>query len=675
MKLRCISVLLCMIIINNNNVLFTLAGRMTLINNNNNNDIQCNVNVNNNNVLNNNVDSSNVQQQQQQQQPLPMLVNSKTSGTSVSNGKSEKKLPNILLVVLDDVGYNDLGSFSKYAKLSPRVPYMEKLMDAGVRLTSFYTQPICSPTRGALMTGRYPIRWRGQHSVATPMHPTWVPEDEAYFPELLQEIGYYTAATGKWHLGHGYRKYSPVGRGFHEFYGPYMGAGDHWNHTVGKYLDFHHDKYVNGIYTHNHIFDKHGIHSTTTTEEFALKIIEAHDDTNAKQPLFLYMPFQAPHMPTQDHEEYINRNMHIRNYQRRGFAGMMSHLDDTIQRVVEKLKSKNNMWENTLMILFADNGGQVTQAASNYPLRGTKSTPWEGGVRVPAFISGGVNALPDSIRGSSFDGVAHVTDIFPTLREMLVNKMRLPNKELDGISFWNSLITGSKKSNRDVMLLACDPYKRIPGETMRSRSEALKELEKAAKNPSDKKVRRNDVGATNAHAAIRVGKFKYIEGLTGRDEWFGADPTLALHTPVWKIGAGNSANVNLRYANDPEILRMPNTNQRQYRIGEVTDISKVTTKFLFDLETDPFEENNLYDKMPENAKEIQSILEQYKQEQLPPWDTLDSNGKNPWVAISHAGKKQRWAVDGQYVFDFWEEPAVGAQPVDRTRKKQPQSKL
>ena len=79
--------------------------------------------------------------------------------------------------------------------------------------------------------------------------------------------------------------------------------------------------------------------------------------------------------------------------------------------------------------------------------------------------------------------------------------------------------------------------------------------------------------------------------------------------------------------------------------------------------------------MPEKAKEIQSILEQYKQEQLPPWDTLDSNGKNPWVAISHAGKKQRWAVDGQYVFDFWEEPAVGAQPVDRKRKKQPQSKL
>lgn len=80
------------------------------------------------------------------------------------------------------------------------------------------------------------------------------------------------------------------------------------------------------------------------------------------------------------------------------------------------------------MMLFADNGGQVTQAASNYPLRGTKSTSWEGGTRVPAFISGGANVLPDSIRGKSFTGVAHVTDVLPTLREMLLNKIRLPNK-------------------------------------------------------------------------------------------------------------------------------------------------------------------------------------------------------------------------------------------------------
>ena len=183
------------------------------------------------------------------------FVNMKTSGSPQDQGRT-RMLPHILLVVLDDVGYNDLGSFSKFAKLSPRIPHMERLMDEGVRLTSFYSQAICSPTRGALMTGRYPMRWRGQHSVATPIHRTWVPEDEVFFPKLMQEVGYYTAAIGKWHLGHSSRKYSPVGRGFHEFYGPYMGATDHWNHTVGEYVDFHHDKFVNGKFSHRHIFDK-----------------------------------------------------------------------------------------------------------------------------------------------------------------------------------------------------------------------------------------------------------------------------------------------------------------------------------------------------------------------------------------------------------------------------------
>ncbi len=477
-----------LIIIINNADVFIFAGKCgsnfnSLVNDNDNNGLSYCWNIGAN----------------QQQQSFPVLLQKMENGMALQNRKPKYKLPHILLVVLDDVGFNDMGKFSKYAKLSPKVPYLEQLMENGVRLTSFYAQAICSPTRGALMTGRYPIRWRGQHSVSAPIHPTWVPEDETFLPELLQEVGYYTAATGKWHLGHSMRKYSPVGRGFNEFYGPYMGAGDHWNHTVGKYLDLHHDTYIHGVSTHEHIFDKRGIHSTKVTEEFALKIIEAHDETNDNNPLFLYMPFQAPHMPTQDHQEYIIRNMHIQNNQRRRFAGMVSHIDDTIRQVVEKLKSKNNMWENTFMILFADNGGQVTQGASNYPLRGTKSTPWEGGTRVPAFLSGGTNIIPDSVRGTSFTGLAHVTDILPTIREMLLNKIKLPQKRIDGISFWSSLISGKAESNRKVMLYALDPYKRLPLETMRSRREALKEMKDSSKF-STKKVLRDDFGMTNAHA-------------------------------------------------------------------------------------------------------------------------------------------------------------------------------
>jgi len=156
-----------------------------------------------------------------------------TFTTTTFNKRTKQKLPNIVIALLDDVGWADLkGYHNNVDSLGATVPIMNSLWKEGVKLKSFYTQQICSPTRGALMTGRYPIRWRGHHSVATQIHKTWVPKDEEFLSELLKEIGYNTVAIGKWHLGHGSLKYSPIGRGFNQFLGPYSGAGDHYQHTI-----------------------------------------------------------------------------------------------------------------------------------------------------------------------------------------------------------------------------------------------------------------------------------------------------------------------------------------------------------------------------------------------------------------------------------------------------------
>ena len=328
------------------------------------------------------------------------------SASQVSSSSSPPR-PHIVLFVFDDLGYNDLGTFSSPeaeawsspsegsqqsqapASYQPFTPHMDRLMAQGVKLKQFYVQPICSPTRSALMTGRYPVRTGGNVGVALPFHRTWAAAEEVFLPERLAQAGYVCRAVGKWHLGHSRRDFTPTGRGFHSFYGKYHGGGDFWEHVfyleqnamrprpAEDDVDLHYDRWVGGRHVHTHILTENRTHSTDLFAREAERAVLEHDTSSGSSggggggggsgggsgggggaPLFLYVPFQAPHWPTQFYQRHADLNAHIPGQKRREFAAMITQIDEAVGRVVAALQIRG-MWDNTLVVAFADNGESV----------------------------------------------------------------------------------------------------------------------------------------------------------------------------------------------------------------------------------------------------------------------------------------------------------------------------
>src|SRR5215510_13069967 len=196
--------------------------------------------------------------------------------------------PNIVYILADDLGYADVG-FNGGKEI--KTPNIDKLAASGARLDQFYVQPLCSPTRAALMTGRYPMRYGLQVGVVRPWAAYGLPLEERLLPEALREVGYTTAIVGKWHLGHFRPEYLPTRRGFGHQYGHYNGALDYFTHVRDGGFDWHRDDKVcrdEGYTTH-------------LLAREAVRLIREH---GGKKPLFLYVPFNAVHAPHQVPEGY-----------------------------------------------------------------------------------------------------------------------------------------------------------------------------------------------------------------------------------------------------------------------------------------------------------------------------------------------------------------------------------
>jgi len=195
--------------------------------------------------------------------------------------------PNVVFILADDLGYADCG-FNGGKQI--RTPHLDKLAAAGTVLESFYVQPVCSPTRAALMTGRYPMRHGLQVGVIKPGAPFGLPLGERMLPAALREAGYHTVICGKWHLGDFERAYWPNARGFDHAYGHLFGALDYFTRTRNGILDW----YRNGERLQEEGYNTHLI------AREAVKVVQAHD---GKKPLFLYVPFNAVHTPLQVPDE------------------------------------------------------------------------------------------------------------------------------------------------------------------------------------------------------------------------------------------------------------------------------------------------------------------------------------------------------------------------------------
>ncbi|MEM8734470.1 MAG: sulfatase [Planctomycetota bacterium] len=279
--------------------------------------------------------------------------------------------PNILLILADDLGYEDLGFQGSEDIQSPN---LDKLAAGSIRFTDGHTTAsVCSPSRAGLMTGRYQQRFG--HEANTPAFPDGMDTSETTMAQRLKALGYRTGLIGKWHLGATDEQY-PTQRGFDTFYGLREGSrsyfydpkksdkpGDH--HAIeenGKQVPF--DGYVTDVFG-----------------EQAVQFVKEPSE----QLFFLYLSFTAPHGPMHATEEDLARFEHIANQRRRTYAAMIWAMDRAIGRVLAALE-KNGQLDNTLIWFLSDNGGATNNASSNLPLAGHKGIKFEGGIRVPFLM-------------------------------------------------------------------------------------------------------------------------------------------------------------------------------------------------------------------------------------------------------------------------------------------------
>jgi arylsulfatase A-like enzyme len=332
--------------------------------------------------------------------------------------------PNIVIFLADDLGWEAVGfNGGPYA-----TPQIDRLAQDGVRFEQFYVQPLCSPTRAALLTGRYPIRYGLQVGVVNVWDPIGLPLEERTLAEALKDAGYATAIVGKWHLGVPEPAYVPTRRGFDRQYGSYSANIDYYTHEKLGALDWHRN---------DRPLVEEG-HATELTAREAIRIIEAHDDT---RPLFLYVPFQAAHEPRTVPTEYLERFADVQPEKPRMLAAMLAQMDDAVGRIVGALE-RRGMLDESIVIFASDNGAGLSKG----DLRGGKGGLYEGGVRVPAALMWrgnleGGRVLADPV---------HITDLYPTLLGLAG---ATPGAEsLDGFDLWPTL-AGTGSSPRDEILL------------------------------------------------------------------------------------------------------------------------------------------------------------------------------------------------------------------------------
>ncbi len=323
--------------------------------------------------------------------------------------------PNIIVILADDLGYKDLG----YAGGPQQTPHLDGLAKGGLRLENFYTYPLCSPTRSALMTGRNPIRFGLAYSVVRPWAYYGLPVDEELLPAAFQSAGYQTAIIGKWHLGHANKKLHPRSRGFDHFYGHLNGAIDYNTHDRNGGIDWQR----NGVSVKEDGY---------TTELFAAEAVRWIHKRDPARPYFLYLPFNAPHTPLQAPQALIDKYASIRNPRRRTYAAMVDAMDQAIGKIIGAIDLSN-----TIVFFASDNGGPRGSGADNGLLREGKATTYEGGIRVLGFVH-----APGRLKPGTSKQVMAMWDVLPTLAGAAGVELRT-KKRLDGLNLW-PVLTGQE---------------------------------------------------------------------------------------------------------------------------------------------------------------------------------------------------------------------------------------
>lgn len=330
--------------------------------------------------------------------------------------------PNIVVILVDDLGYGDLSS---YGATDMHTPAIDGLVASGMRFDRFYANSsVCSPTRASLLSGRYPPMAGVPGVIRTRAEDSWgaLSEDVILLPEMLRRKGYHTAMIGKWHLGLTAPD-RPHDRGF-DFFEGFLGD------MMDDYYD-HRRQGINYMRRNDEVITPEG-HATDLFSSWAVRYIESRTVSSA--PFFLYLAYNAPHTPIQPPESWLQRVQAREpdlDEDRARLVALIEHMDDGIGQVLEALEA-NGYSENTLIVFASDNGGQLNVGANNGALRDGKQSMYEGGLRVPAAV-----VWPGVVAsGSVSDYPALTMDIYPTLLDAA--DVRLTHF-IDGRSFLPTL--------------------------------------------------------------------------------------------------------------------------------------------------------------------------------------------------------------------------------------------
>lgn len=306
------------------------------------------------------------------------------SASATAQGAEAARKPNLVLILADDMGYADAG-FNGCKDIP--TPGMDRIATEGVRFSNAYvTAAVCGPSRAGLITGRHQDRFgSSQNPTVDPSIPNGVPTSERNIAELLAPAGYTSMTVGKWHLGT-YPGLHPQDRGFNEFFG-FLTGGHNYLPEQLTLNDLSEVTSQWGWYRTKLLHNGARVETSKyLTDELSDKAVEFIDRPRTEdEPFFLYLCYNAPHTPMQATNEYLDRFQSIKDQRRRTYAAMVSAMDDGIARVLDAL-DKRQIADNTIVVFLSDNGGATNNASRNTPLRGHKSSPFEGGIRVPFVL-------------------------------------------------------------------------------------------------------------------------------------------------------------------------------------------------------------------------------------------------------------------------------------------------
>ncbi len=334
--------------------------------------------------------------------------------------------PNIVVFLADDMNWNYPGFNGGQCE----TPNLDRLAKEGTRLTRFYVHSVCSPTRAALLAARYPFR-NGMEERSHGNDTAGMLPDERTLAQALKQTGYDTALIGKWHLGNWYQRQLPLQRGFDHHYGLYGALISYNGKTRGLWYDWHRD---------GETIREDGY----TTDLFAREFERLMAARTSGRPFFYYVAFNAMHAPFDAPPKLVDKYRKLaaaapgpgKNAPPQELATLES-MDTAIGKMIAAMKAKGVL-DNTLIVFFNDNGG----TGENPPFRGGKGSTYEGGVRVPCIIH-----WPGHVPANKMvDGMAHVTDLYPTLLKLAGGSLEQP-LPLDGMDMWD-VFTGRKPSPR-----------------------------------------------------------------------------------------------------------------------------------------------------------------------------------------------------------------------------------